>query len=593
MVEQTSRQKRKEFRILLVFLVVLGIALVVTTIRGPFIIDEINYLVTVTGLRAGTLFVPGTEGLTPSKELYSFDPEPYGRIASRTPVFSVAPPIALPFSFLGWRGLVLLNTISFLLTALLVFALVRQVSANSQTAWYAAAFVLIGGYSLEYSQGLWPHMLSVFLVVAAVTAASKVWQGGDARYAIVSGLLVGLATGVREQNIVLAVLLGLTLLLFSPRRLHSAVLYGVGVSVPLIAGATLHYFRQGLWHPFPKAVAFSGQLSRGLTAGATVSPLQNFWARVVDFSAFPSLSDPHLSLLYKKDLVTGVVLVGGVVKKALLQSSPWMLLALVILALSWVKRDSYSNEVKRSLRSISLLVLPLLLFFSIAGGARTDGLAYNQRYFLEIIPLAAIALALALDGIQLPVLPAIFGLMGSGILYAMTMMLPSRVLYELALLKLPLVFSLLAVAAWMNRTHAGMRSSFMFLMGLCVGWSLFVHVFEDLSASRARRSRNAAQLEVLESTIPDRSALFAYWGSKDVAGALHVDRDVVVLDVAADEGADADRLARELRLQNRRIFVLTDVFPETVLREIVRDDSLVVRSGATIRIEEVVQRKTQ
>ena len=146
-------------------LTALGLILVVTTIKGPFIIDEDNYLVTVVGLRQGVLTVPGTEGLTPSKELFYFDPEAYGRIASRTPVFSIAPPlyapIALPFVFLGWRGLVLLNTISFLLTAFIIFVMVKHFATERQTPWLAAALVLFGGYEIEYAQGVCPHMLSV------------------------------------------------------------------------------------------------------------------------------------------------------------------------------------------------------------------------------------------------------------------------------------------------------------------------------------------------------------------------------------------------------------------------------------------------
>ena len=56
--------------ILLALLSVLGIVLTATTIRGAFIIDEVNYAVTVIGLRHGTLTVPGMEKLAPSKELF-------------------------------------------------------------------------------------------------------------------------------------------------------------------------------------------------------------------------------------------------------------------------------------------------------------------------------------------------------------------------------------------------------------------------------------------------------------------------------------------------------------------------------------------
>jgi hypothetical protein len=594
MVEQTSLKEQKDYKIFLVVLLFLGIVLVATTIRGPFTIDEANYLVTVTGLRAGTLFVPGTEGLTPSKELFYFDPEAFGRTVSHTPVVSVAPPlyapIALPFSLLGWRGMVFLNTLSYLLTALLVFALVRRYAAERQTPWIAAAITLFGGYAIEYSQGLWPHMLSVFLVSSAVYAASRVWEGGSPRIAIVCGILMGVATGIREQNIILTAFLGITMLLFAGRKFVSSIWYALGALLPLAIIATFHFFRQGLWHPFPKAVALSGQLTQNVSSSAAGSPLQMFWARVVDFSAYPPIADSFQSLFYKKDVASGVVLAGGVVKKALIQSSPWVALVLVILVLAWMKSSPDSKDVRRNLRALSLLVLPLLVFLTLVGGGRTDGLSYNQRYFLELIPMMAIALALALDGLAFSPTPLIAGLVGSGALFAMTLMLPSRPLYEMALLRIPLLLAVLLVLIWLFRSKRGVRQILPFMVGLCIGWALCVHVIDDLSASRARRGKNAAQLAVLESAIPDHSALFAYWGSRDVAGPLQLTRDVVILDVGADEGADAVRLTNELRLQDRRIFVLTDVFPDTVLKGITGKDSLAVVSRRTIGIDEVVKR---
>ena len=592
-----NRNDRKEYIIMLGLLTALGLVLVVTTIKGPFIIDEDNYLVTVIGLRDGTLSVPGTEGLTPSKELFYFDPEAYGRIASRTPVFSIEPPlyapIALPFVFFGWRGLVLLNTISYLLIAFIVFVMAKQYATERQTPWLAAVLVLFGGYAIEYAQGLWPHMLSVFLVTSAIYVASRMWNGGRPQIAIICGLLMGIATGIREQNIILTGLLSITLLLFSGKKLISFFWFALGTSFSLAIIGTINFFRQGIFHPFPKAVAFSGQLTKSVSGSSTSSPLQMFWARVVDFSSYPPITDSIQSLFYRKDPVSGVVFVFGVVKKALIQSSPWVALALVILILVWLNKNLYSKDVKTNLKALSLLILPFLAFMTLVGGVRTDGLCYNQRYFLEIIPLAAIALAFALDGLILPVLPMVAGLMGSGILFALTLILLSRPLYGMAISRVPLLLAAVLVVVWIFQVKKVIRLIFPFLVGLCIGWAMFVHIFDDLQASRTRRSRHAAQLAVLESTIPNHSALFANWGSKDAAGPLQLTRDVVILDIWADEGADAVRLTHELELQNRRIFVLTDYFPDLVLKGIVDKDSLAVVSRHTIGISEVVKRNQE
>ena len=483
-----------------------------------------------------------------------------------------------------------LNTLSYLLTAFLVFALVRRYAVERQTPWIAAAITLFGGYAIEYSQGIWPHMLSVFLVMSAVYVASRVWGGGSPRIAIVCGLLMGAATGIREQNIILAGLLGIAILLLAERKLLSSFWYACGAALSLAIIATFHFFRQGVWHPFPKVVAFSGMLSQNVSSSSTPSPFRVFWARVIDFSAYPAISDSFQSLFYKTDPVSGFVLVGGIVKKALIQSSPWVALALVILILVWLKRYPDSKDVKKNLRALSLLVLPLLVILTLVGGGRTDGLSYNQRYFLELIPLMAITLALALDGLALSMFLLTIGFIGSGVLFALSLMLPTRTLYEVALLRIPLLLAMLLLVVWFVRSKRGMHLILPILIGLCVGWGLFVHVFDDLAASRVRRGKNAAQLAVLESVIPDHSALFAYWGSRDIAGPLQLTRDVVILDAGADEGADAARVTHELQLQNRRVFVLTDVFPHKVLEAIAGKDSLSQVSNQTIGIDEVIKR---
>lgn len=591
----TNSQNIKDFRIFLILLAILGFVLILTSIRGTFTIDESNYLVTVTGLRSGSLFVPGTEGLSPSKELFYFDPEPFGRHADRTPVYSVAPPLyslcALPFSYLGWRGLVLLNTLSYLLIAVVVFVFVRRHAGDRRTPWIAAALTLFGGYSIEYAQGLWPHMFSAFLVVSAVYFLSRVWEGGGPRLAVLGGLLIGAATGIREQNIILLACLGATLLIYSNRRLASLIWFGLGSAVPLAAIATFHFLRQGIWHPFPKAIAFSERLTHVSAGGASNSHLQMLLGRIFDSSYTPPVTDSVQSILYRKELASGAVLIDGVVKKALIQSSPWIAAAFVILVLIWIQRNSTQGSVSRSLRALSMVAFPFLVFMTFISGNRTDGIAYNQRYFLEIIPLMAVALAFALDGVPFKTKTMTAGLFGGGIAFALVLMLPSRPFYHLALLRVPVFMGLLLAIVWVFRSQSSVRAFLSMMIGLCLGWSLFAHVFDDLSASRARRSRNAAQLTALESTIPEHSALFAYWGAKDAAGPLQLSRDVVILDVAADEGADAARLTHELQHQERRVFVMGDNFPDAILRNIAGQDSLSTVRRDTVKVYEVIRKE--
>lgn len=585
-----NRSDRREYTVLLGLLIALGVVLVATTIRGTYITDEINYMVSVVGLRQGVLTVPGTEKLPPSKELFSFDPEPNVRIPTTTPVISVVPPlyapIALPFVFLGWRGLVLLNTISYLLTAFTVFVVAKRYATERQTPWLAAMLVLFGGYAIEYAQGVWPHMLSVLLVTLAVYVTSKIWDGGNAAMAVLSGLLMGFATGIREQNIILAGSLGLTLVLFARKKAISAVWYGIGVLVPLLVSATIHYYRQGLWHPFPKAIAITGQMAGNVAGTAPWTLFVGFWTKFVDFSALPQ--DYLLETFARRDPLSGAILIDGTVKKSLLQSCPWIALAFVVLLLAWRAKGSVRGEIRKVLRALSIILVPLIALFAVAN--RSDGPVHNQRYFLEMVPLFTLAVVLAFDGLGLGIGHLAMGALVAGLAFAASLTLPSHTLYLTVLMKLPLLLAALVLTAWMFRWHPRARIFLAVLAGLCFGWSLFAHVLDDLPASRHRRDGNASALSTLESIVPDHSAVFAYWGLKDGAGPLMLTRDVVILDVWADEGADATRLARELSEQRRRLFVVGVGFPETILDRIAAGDSVAVVNPNPYTVYEVVKR---
>ena len=119
---------------LVLALVVLGVVVSFEVVPGVFTIDDNNYLINVIALRQGGVTISNTAGLSPSRELLFFDPTSESRDVRSTPVASSAPPlyglIALPFSVAGWRGLVALNTLSYLATIALVFGYARRYSTR-------------------------------------------------------------------------------------------------------------------------------------------------------------------------------------------------------------------------------------------------------------------------------------------------------------------------------------------------------------------------------------------------------------------------------------------------------------------------------
>ena len=550
--------------ILLVLLFVLGVLLILTLIPGVYIIDEDNYLSSVLALRQGQFAVPGTENLTPSRELVYFDPEARRRDVSSTPVSPLTPPlyafIALPFSLLGWPGFFLVSCLSLLVVGFVVFKFVQAHTGHRLTPWIACIALLLGSYCLEYAQGAWPHMLSMALCMAGFVLCSKGCQSQRVALVASAGIVLGIAVGVREQNVVFAAGVGATILFTQSRRFISAMSYGAGVGILLMVISLINLARLDIFHPFPKMFAYLSNLSQTGTSNA-FEPFQVLWAKVVDFSYHAKLDQPFM---YRAP-GSGAMFVGGVMKKAWLQSSPWIGLSLSALLISWRIPSRGLSQTQDQLRKISLVVFPVLLLFAFAGFARHDGMSFNQRYFIELLPLVAISLALILDGFEMKTTPLIIGFFAGTLFVFLALHAPSPFIKNMAQLKVPLILAALLIGGtYLYRFH---RSILSISLGACLGWAVAIHVGTDLPASRSRRADNLDRFKIYSRVVPNHSAFFTYWGNKDAAGPLQLDRDVVILDLHADDGETAPQLVKELLAQKRRVFVLLIDVPEKTILE--------------------------
>jgi hypothetical protein len=541
-------------------LLLVGVLVTVTVVPSIFTLDEFNYLTTVLALRAGGVHLPGTAGLTPSLELFAFDPAPTGRVPA-VPVASVAPPLyaflALPVSYLGWRGLVLLNTVSFLVTGFLVFRLARRAASPRSAALALVAF-LFGGFCLEYAQGAWPQMLAVALCTGAFAAAT--WEGSGRRAVLVpalGGVLAGLAVGVRYQNLVFAGAVGLVAWSARRDRVRAAGAYVAGLAVPLAVASLVNHARLGSFNPVSKG---PGYLQVGVGGGATggggwAEPIRVTLAKVVDYSLHPPTSG------WAPDATTGAYLAFGAVKKALLQSSPWFAAALLAMALAWRAPLRRAEEPRaRVLRALSVPVAAVLALFAQQGYLRTDGLGFNQRYLLELLPLGAAALAIGLDGAGLSARPLGVGAVVGAVVGALALASPVPLRHTL-LLRAPL---LLAAGALLGAVLLRRRAALPVggaLVGASIAWAAVVHVGDDLAASRALRSFNQERLDDVDALVPEGAAVFAVAHWKDPYALLALDRGVLVVDPSLDGGKDSAVLARELRGRGRRVLVDVSELP--------------------------------
>jgi hypothetical protein len=563
----------RESSVLFWSLVLLGIALSLLIVPGVFIIDEPNYLATVVGVREGSWRVPSTAGLPPSRELTAFDPENQSRTVTSTPVTSLAPPLyallALPFSWFGWTSLFLLSVLAFVVTAWCVYALVREHGGSMPGAVIATVLFTLGGFSIEYALGMWPHMLSISLTTSALLWTTRSWHR-PMPAAVIAGLLAATAVGVREQNIVIAGGLGASMLMFARPRWRAMTFYAAGLALPLLLISAINLERLGSFHPLPKLGSYASETrSAAEPAAAPVGgPAAVLWAKVVDFRGHPPFTDPLKERLFRNDPATGVPIVGGgVVKKALLQSAPWIALALVMLLAGW-RSNAGAAALPAPLLGTSLwIVVPVFGVIAAAGFGRSDGLAYNQRYLLELVPVFAVVAGLASDR-RTALAPffagAVVSAAGAVALLAMTDV-PER--YRLIAL-VPLVIAALCVLAGLLRPRRISEVLLPAVIGIALGWSVLIHLTDDVRASRERRTAHDDVLRAIDPHIPEGAALFTYWGGRDALGPLMLTKDALLIDAWADQGADAVRLRNALHARGQRVFVRVDGFPLPLLSEL-------------------------
>lgn len=555
------------------------ILLLATAVPGAFTIDDCNYLASVGALRHGTVFVPGTEGLPPSTALYAFEPTAFLLRNPVTPVPLLVPPlyslIAYPFSYLGWYGLVLVNVLASLATVLLVYTAARRLANQERAGWYAVALWFLGASTVEYAQGLWPHMLSVALVTAGFVLVSVALASPRRWQAVAAGFLLALAAGVRYQNAVLLFSGLLLLLIWGARRWRASAAYLAGTLLPVCTAALFNHARIHSWNPFSKGGQYATLplATGGGAAARTVAnpflPTHDFflsiWTRVVDFSAQPPFHDRAGT--YMRKLATGdVVTAWGVLKKSWLQASPWVLLGLVVIVFAWLRRDFLSTVVRGHLRRMALPTVLLLAVFGFFGVNRHDGMSFNQRYLLELAPLVAIAVA-----VTLAQQPLRWTWLASG--FALGVAAGATVLafqgpfgYRLQSL-VPLLLGILAACLGIiSLSRPRWFAPTGLAVALCLAWSFTIHIATDLQASRRPREDNQKRLEFVEPAVSSTPsvAMLAAVGHHDGFCPLLLDHDIVIV-TANDAPIEQLPPVLDALLAKRRVFMWLGGMPEATL----------------------------
>lgn len=408
-------------------------------IPGTFSIDEVTLLLSARSLAQGH----GVEVWNGFEEF----PTPAlvpgwlkvvdGRLVSQYPdVFLL---LALPaFRAFGLRGLMLVNLLAFAGVCALTFVLGRRRSGEA-VAIGAVALLAGASYAFEYAVGAWPHMTATLCVLAVLVLLDRALDAGRSRraafgLAVGAGAVGGLGIGVRLDVAFGLAGLAAALLLQRPTRWRELIALSVGAAPGLAVLAILNRAKFGELNPFTYGPSYGIAAGIGvhlpwLWLAAAIGSLT--WAltrRVIPPRVAASVAASLLVALLAitlavprvrqaagtsaRGLVELVVDLRlraadpaeaapgrrlgdpirnfGALKKSLLQSAPWTLLAAVPVAGALRRRAGGG-------RLLLLAAVPVAFVIPYGIFGWDGGWALNQRYFLPALPVLAV---LAAEGVS-------------------------------------------------------------------------------------------------------------------------------------------------------------------------------------------------
>lgn len=559
---------------------------------GIFTIDEANYMMSLHALREGGLLVPDVVDLPASREMLYSDPS--APFFTETPrlLASPVPPwyawLAYPFAWGGVWGLMLLNLLACLGSLWLIFRRLERLTGSRRMAALSVAVCAGGTYLAEYAFGVWPHGLSTLLCLAGymlclpLDSSSPGKRKGVLPGAICGGLLLGLAAGVRYQNVAFAGLVLVAAWITRSERWRRALGMALGMALPLLGAAMMNGARSDSWNPISKpgsgyaTLAAANAVGQGELGTAVREMAVSFMSRVVDYAfVYPR----PIGFLPSHPPVHGIILCGGVVKKAWLQSCPWMLVvaALMLLGIRPLKTLRLQGTPRRrELTALAVMLGGVIALFALAGPGRFDGLGYNQRYFIELLPLASMAFVLTCGGMVWrnlrPCLLA-FLLTMLALMVGLQHVPVSCVARQVAISKLPILLAVAtALATLAARSRSRARLPAACLLGVALGWACGIHFFEELPASRAVRNHQGNYCRQIAGAITPAGAptmLVAHWWMSTLLAPLELSHPgLVIVDPRMDRGADTPALVEAALTSGRRVAVVLNNMPTDLVARI-------------------------
>ncbi len=517
---------------------------------------------------SGSLIVwNGYEELSSAELVLPFTVVYQGRLAPQYPYLTAV--LSSPFYRLaGFAGLILLNAVAYAATIGVCFLTARALFRDTALALNACLILAFATYSWEYSQAAWPHALSMLFVATAVYFAVAALMSPRRRaslaFELAGGAVAGFGAGIRLDVIFVLPALVVPFIFVRPWRPWCALAACLGAVPGLAVLAATNYAKFGVFSAF----AYSPNVSGGAIDPRSYLPIVliglAFLAAAWLISRHRSSVNARLGrwlLLAGLAALTGIVLFvptlqslvfrmadgvyrllvdlrirdldyhgrwalgpgGGLVtlgsvKKALLQSCPYLVMLAVPIAM-------FLRGAKHSM-PLGVLLLPPAAFVAAYGYfSWTGGMGLNLRYFVSILPFTSILAAFAwreitdgLSGSQRRI-SIVAGALFGGLYLALILLGPLLVWepwtlgqQEAIFLSLPLGIAAMALAlvlGSMVKPGVRVRSAAAAVLAVGLVWSGMVAFSHDFPHSYGLRNARATLSQNLARVVQDDSVVVA------------------------------------------------------------------------------------
>lgn len=518
--------------------------------------------------------------------------------------------VAAPFYAVGgFHGLVMLNVLAACVCAALTFRIAVVLYGEREAAWLASGLFAGASFAAVYALGVWPHLLTLALILCGVERAAAAGRDGEARPLLAlafGGLAFGLALNVRVDALfpAAAVLIWLRLFAFPGRRL-AALAFVAGFAPGLLLASGVNWVKFGDPSPFsygPKEGLDSAAAYGPLILAAVVGAVALFvfdarWRWVGDVvarvrtrnGALVALGLLVVGLLLVPAVRTlafnmyvlvfdlqrlspetwqpgvergadGVVTFWGRYKKALVQSLPW-----IALAIGPVWAFVRGEQARAHALMLGVIAAPIV-FYSL--NQWHGGLSYSMRYFLPAVPMLAVLAGLGLRRVlgnqraawRRAAMTAVAVVACGAPLVATAAVDPFRDAAWMHYLPASVVALGLGVCVVLLLVRPGMaaaRRGASLLAGAAVGLAVLINLF-DLTSVSHRKGHVAMLDRAMAAAVPTDALVVS--GFNEAFGAARLG-GAGVLDPASQSGEAVRDAISAYRLAGRCVYA----YPATAI----------------------------